>query len=127
MVTPASSPIAYLTDKVIKTLGLSFEESPIYLGNSNIEHMKRRHPNEYDKYGKYLSEIINSPDYVGINPKDKSIAYIKEFKIDNEYVKVAVRVSSNGYLFARSLYTITNNSVKIYLEKGSLKPLDKTP
>lgn len=125
MIVTTSSPIAYLTEKIAETLGLVKKRFPIYLGESNIEHMKQRHPADYAKYGSYIPEILNQPDYVGINPNDNSIAFVKEFKIDGEYVKVAVRISSSGILFARSLYTITNNKINNYIKKGSLKPLDK--
>lgn len=125
MIVTASSPIAYLTEKVAETLGLIKKRSPIYLGESNIEHMKQRHPADYAKYGNYIPEILNHPDYVGINPNDNSIAFVKEFEIDGEFVKVAVRISSSGILFARSLYIITDSKINNYIKKGSLKPLDK--
>jgi len=60
---------------------------------------------EYAKYGIHIRNIINTPDYIGINPGDSSIEYIKDFTIDNEYVKVAVRVSQSGKYFTRSLFT----------------------
>lgn len=83
--------------------------------------MQTSHPADYQKYGSYIANILCSPDYVGINKKDNSLEYVKEFEIDNEFVKVAVRISLNGNVFARSMYILNNNRVKNFITKGTLK------
>ncbi len=47
--------------------------------------------------------------------------YIKEYKVNNEYVLVAVRISNSGNLFARTLFTMTDRKKNIYLNKGYAK------
>lgn len=117
-----STTIGYITPLVERILGLSsLSDRTIYIGPSNIQHMLTSHPNDYKKYGNKIADIINSPDYVGLNPKDNSIEYVKEYKIDNEYVKVAVRVSNSGRFFARSLYILNNNRVNNFITAGTLK------
>lgn len=74
------------------------EEIPIILGDTNIDHMKRQHPEDYEKYGQDISEIVENPTYVAQNPNQGSIEYIKEYKIDNEFVLVAVRVTNNVFV-----------------------------
>lgn len=114
--------IGKLNKKVIELLDLEYKsEIPIILGDSNIEHMKRQHPNDYEKYGQDIQEIINHPTYVAKNPNQGSIEYIKEYKIDNEYVLVSVRISNSGKLFARTLFTMTDRKKNIYLNKGYAK------
>ena len=50
--------------KVIKLLSLEYKkEIPIILGDSNIEHMKRQHPNDYEKYGHGLQWQIERKIY----------------------------------------------------------------
>lgn len=114
--------IGKLNFKVIKLLNLDFkEEIPIILGDTNIDHMKRQHPEDYKKYGQDISEIIENPTYVAQNPNQGSIEYIKEYKIDNEFVLVAVRVTNNGKMFARTLFRMTERKKNIYLSKGYAK------
>ena len=108
--------------RVIELLGLQLEANqPIFLGQSNILHMLDRHPQDYAKYGRYIPDIISSPDYVGENPKDGSIEYVKEFLIENEFVKVAVRMSQSEVLYARSLYVLNPNRAANFIRKGTLK------
>lgn len=40
--------------------------------------------------------------------------------INNEYVKVAVRISSSEIFYARSLYVLNSNRVKNFINKGTL-------
>lgn len=98
--------------------------TPIYIADSNIKHMKTSHPDDFKKYGVELNNIIASPDYVGKNAKDDSIEFTKEFCINGEFVKVAVRVSTRNIYYARSLYVLNPNRVKNFIAKGTLKKLD---
>lgn len=92
----------------------------IYIGKSNIDHMMRRHPEDYTKYGDKIGLILSAPDYIGQNPTDNSIEYVKEFRINQEYVKVAVRVSRQGKYYARSLYCLNTRRAENFIEKGTL-------
>ena len=114
--------IGKLNFKVIKLLNLDFkEEIPIILGDTNVEHMKRQHPEDYEKYGQDINEIIKNPTYVAKNPNQGSIEYIKEYNLDYEFVLVAVRITNNGKMFARTLFKMTERKKNIYLNKGYAK------
>ena len=116
--------VGQITSEVINTLGLNHSAGcPIYIGETNIAHMKDTHPVDYEKYGLQIEEILSNPDYVGMNPKDKSIEYVKEFLIEGEYVKVAVRIAHSGRFYARSLYVLNANRVHNFINKGTLKKL----
>ncbi len=108
--------------KVIQLLSLNYtKEIPIILGDTNIEHMKKQHKEDYEKYGQDISNIVNNPTYVARNPNQDSIEYIKEYKIDNEFVLVAVRITNKGTMFARTLFTMTERKKNIYLKNGYAK------
>lgn len=115
--------VGIITQEIINILGITniTPNTPILLGDTNIQHMKTSHPADYKKYGNHITNILCSPDYVGINKKDNSLEYVKEFKIENEFVKVAVRISLNGNIFARSIYILNNNRVNNFINKGTLK------
>ena len=116
--------IGSFSQEVIELLQLDITAgTPIYIGSSNIEHIKSRHPFEYDKYFSYLSDIISEPDYVGRSPSDESISFVKFFQIGEEYVRVAVRVTTNGTAFAKTLHLLSTVNAERYIEKGTLKTL----
>ncbi len=116
--------VGKLSSNVVNTLGLNIPiDTPIFIGVSNIAHMQSSHPADYAKYGASISDILGSPDYARVNPKDNSIEYVKEYKTDGEFVKVAVRVSGGGILYARSLYVLNSNRVQVFIAKGTLKKI----
>ena len=114
--------VGVLCQRVIDLLDLTLTEGQsILLGESNIAHMVSRHPEDYALYGEYIPLILSMPDYVALNAKDGSIEYVKEVQVNSVYVKVAVRVSARGQLFARSVYRLNTNRVLNFIEKGTLK------
>ena len=118
--------IGAFSAQIIEVLELDIPAgTPIYIADSNIEHMKISHPNDFEKYGDEIKNIISNPDYVGKNVKDDSIEFTKEYCIDGEYVKVAVRVSTHSIYYARSMYVLNPKRVKNFIAKGTLKKLDK--
>lgn len=91
------------------------------MGPSNLTHMQTSHPADFAKYGAEIVNILAHPDYVGQNPSDGSIEYVKEYLVEGEYVKVAVRLSKSDRYYARSLYVLNNKRVKNFIAKGTLK------
>lgn len=74
------------------------------------------------QYYNDLTDIILNPDYVGIaGVEAPSIEYIKQYKINNEYVNIAVRASKAGTYYVRSMFIIEEGRIIDYLRKGKLK------
>lgn len=118
--------IGCFSSAVIETLGLDIPSgTPIYIADTNLEHMKTSHPEDFKKYGNDIADIIANPDYVGRNVKDDSIEFTKEYIINGDFVKVAVRVTTRNVYYARSMYVLNPNRVKNFIRKGTLKKLDK--
>lgn len=114
--------IGKITKDVINVLQLDFlPGTPIYIGSSNEQHIKDRHPAEYDLYFSRIDEIIAHPDYVGLDPKKRSIDYVKIFQLGTEYVQVSVRVTAGGRCFARTLFLLSTYKAEKYIGQGSLK------
>ena len=109
--------VGKVSKKIIEILELKYQkEEPIFIGEANIKHMKEEHPSDFKKYGADIVDIINNPTYLARNEKKKSIEFIKEYKIDNEYVLVAVRVSSRNVHFARTMYVMAEEKVEKYFK-----------
>ena len=120
MLTPGV--IGEITKPVIAVLGLNVAPgTPILVGESNISHMMSKHFTDFAIYSLYFRDIIAMPDYVGINPGDGSIEYVKDFPIAGDFVKVAVRVSHSGNYYARSMYTLNASKVLNFIKDGKLK------
>lgn len=114
--------VGVVTEQIEKLLGLQITgDRNIYFGETNLKHIMSKHPADYQKYGSELQNILAAPDYVGQNPTDGSIEYVKEFLVENEYVKVAVRLSASDRFYARSLYVLNAKRVQNYIARNTLK------
>lgn len=118
--------IGYIHKKVVDLLQLTDVQpnSPVYIGETNIAHIRSRHPYEYEKYFQDIATIISEPDYVGINPSDQSISFVKEYRFASEYIRVAVRVTAGGKFYAKSLHLLSSCNTERYIKHGTLKKLD---
>ena len=118
--------IGEFSQKIIDLLELNISAgTPIFIADSNIEHMKSSHPDDFSRYSMDIEKIISNPDYIGKNTKDNSIEFTKEYRLNDEFVKVAVRVSLQNIYYARSMYVLNQNRVKNFIKKETLKKLDK--
>ena len=118
--------IGNFTSEIINLLNLDIPVgTPIYIGESNIEHIKSRHPYEYDKYFCDIEDIIREPDYIGQNPHDSSILFVRLYEVHGEYIRVAVKISPYGNCYAKTLHLLSTCNAERYIEKGTLKKLDK--
>ena len=75
--------IGYIDRRIIDLLNLNLNENtPIYISESNIKHIREFHSDAYMNYYDDLSDIIKNPDYVGIaGAAIPSIEYIKQYKV----------------------------------------------
>ena len=117
--------IGEFSQKIIDLLELDICcGTPIYIGDSNVEHIKQRHPYEYEKYFCDIEDIIKKPDYVGQNPHDASILFVRLYEVHGEYIRVAVKISPYGNCYAKTLHLLSTCNAERYIEKGTLKKLE---
>ena len=110
--------------EVIKLLDLPLsEDTPIYVGVTNIAHMAKEHSYEFNRFYEKIPLIIATADYVRLKKDDGSIEYIKSL---GKYIKLAIRIAGDGNYYARSLYFIETNRVDNLVKKGELKKLTKS-
>lgn len=104
-----------------KILGIDIPELEIYRSDGLETHMKKRQHYKALKYIDNLSEIINSPDYIGVNPneKGKSLELIKLYK-DNVMIGIKYNEEKN-YLYVSTMIDIQQNKIERRLHSGRIK------
>lgn len=120
--------VGKIDEIVISILSLSLDaDTPIFIGKTNLDHMKIEHPKDFEKYGGKLAEILEFPDYVAKHPKKDSIEYIKVFYDEekDDHVLVAVRASNTGMYYARTLFVMGDEKMKKYKVKNALEQIKK--
>lgn len=125
--------IAYMKYKKIGTikrkiqdiLGTNYENVDIKIDDVGLKkHIEKRQHHEALKYYDSIQEILDNPDYIGINPneKDKSLEYVKVYE-DNILIGVKIH-PSNHFFYIPSMYKITDRKLQNRLYSQRLIPFD---
>ena len=102
--------------EVVELLGLSIAPgTQIFVGQTNIDHMKTSHPEDFNKYYDCLEEILSTPDWVIPDPEGDGIQFVKQM---DAHVIVAVRASGSGKFYARTIFSMIREKVVKYAAKG---------
>lgn len=64
----------------------------VIITDERIQHIQEHHPNNFERYEKYMCEIIESPDYILEANKPNTGVLLKEIIDNGEKFKVILRV-----------------------------------
>lgn len=64
----------------------------VIITEKQIQHIKSRHPNDYERFSKYFKEIVENPDYIIEANKPNTALILKEIKIEQEKFKTVLRL-----------------------------------
>lgn len=103
-------------------LGINLPKLNIMQSEGLKKHISKRHPSCL-KYLNKVSEIISSPDYVGVNPKESgSFELIKQYG-DNILIGIKLDIKNN-YYYVATLHDINQSKINNRLFSGRLKKIE---
>lgn len=68
----------------------------VIITDKQIDHIKNRHPNDYELFNKYFEKIVEHPDYIIEANKPFTALILKEIQIDNKKFKTVVRLATSN-------------------------------
>lgn len=68
----------------------------VIITDKQIDHIKNRHPSDYELFNKYLEKIVEQPDYIIEANKPFTALILKEIQIDNKKFKTVVRLATSN-------------------------------
>ncbi|MDO4813522.1 MAG: PBECR2 nuclease fold domain-containing protein [Gemella sp.] len=115
-----------IDDKIKSILNLSTDASDIvYSKRRLMKHIVKRNHEDIIKYFDEIENIIETPDYVGVNPNEEGISleYVKVFD-DNVLVALKLHKSKNHF-YIPTMYSINDYKLKRRILSGRMKRIDK--
>lgn len=88
----------------------------VILTDKQVEHIRERHPNDYELYFKYFKEIIEEPDYIIKDEKPNTACLLKEFIQEDKRFQLILRlhtIQDNKY-YKNSIITFFKVGKKKY-------------
>ncbi len=102
-------------------LDIDIKYDTIYRSKGLPAHILKSNHAKCLKYIDYIPEIINNPDYIGINPNEegKTIELVKRYKNN---VLLGIKVDKDKeYLFVSTMFDISESKIQRRLHSGRLK------
>lgn len=112
-----------LKERFKDILGINTPIDKIIVSSGLKTHMIKRKHFEALKYLDRLEDILNNPDYIGVNPNEKntSIEFIKVY--DNNVLLALKLDSSNEHFYIASVYIKSQAKIEKMLVSGRIKKL----
>lgn len=111
--------VGVFNQKFNRLTGQSLPIADIYQSTGLYLHIQKRHPTVLPEMNK-IPDIISSPDYIGINPKENDSIELVKVYADN--MQIAIKLdSSQGHYYVASMYPISNGKLNRHLHSGRLK------
>lgn len=67
----------------------------VVITERQVQHIKARHPNDYERFAKHFHEIVEDPDYILEANKPNTAVILKEIKEDDEVFKTILRLATS--------------------------------
>ena len=97
-----------VTDKI--------QTDEVIITDERIEHIRERHPNDFELYSQYLKQIVEEPDYILEANKPNTAFLLKEFLEDDERFQLILRLAVEGDIpgYKNSIITFLKVEEKRY-------------
>lgn len=99
--------IGKIDRKIHRCVAENIVTDEVIITDERIQHIKLRHPNDFEKYCKYMNEIVESPEYIIEPNKPNTALILKSFSEGNEQFKTVLRIitSSENSEYKNSIIT----------------------
>lgn len=108
--------IGKLDKNIYKCITQDIRTDEVIITDERIQHIKDRHPNDYEQYFKYAEEIIKSPDYILEANKPNSAFILKHIKENGKNYEMILRLqtSKDAENYMNSIITFLKVEEKRY-------------
>lgn len=93
--------IGRINIEIYKCITKDIVTDEVIITEERVQHIKERHPNDFERYYAYMAEIITDPDYIIEANKPRTAVILKEIKVSGEKFKLVLRLAflgdPNGY------------------------------
>lgn len=103
-------------------LGINIESKDIYRSKGLPAHMIKSRHEKCLKYIDYIPDIVNNPDYIGINPNENGTESIELIKRYRDNVMIGIKLDKdNDYLYVSTMHDIQESKLQRRLYSGRIK------
>ena len=68
----------------------------VIITDERIQHIKERHPNDYERFGSYIAVAIEKPDYIIEDKQPATAMVLKRIEESGEHFRLAIRLATSS-------------------------------
>lgn len=87
--------IGRIDRKIYQCIEKDIVTDEVIITEERIGHINEKHPGDYEKFSSHFEDILNRPDYILAGNKPHTAVVLKEIEIEDERVKVVVRLATS--------------------------------
>lgn len=84
--------VGKIDKEIYKCVTKDIVTDEVIITHNQIQHIKDRHPNDYERFASYFDEIVKKPDYIIEANKPNTALILKEIRKENEVFKTVLRL-----------------------------------
>ena len=84
--------IGKLDIEIYKCVTADIQTDEVIITDERIQHIKERHPDDFERYCQYMREIIENPEYIIEANKPRSALLLKTFTEGEDVFKTVLRL-----------------------------------
>lgn len=88
-------PIGKIDRKIYKCITEDIVTDEVVITDNQIQHIKDRHPKDYERFSQYFGEIVAYPDYIIETKKPNTALILKEIQVEQEIFKTVLRLATS--------------------------------
>ena len=94
--TPDVETIGHIDRDKYRGISEDIRTDEVIITDERIAHIKERHPGAYEKYSKYLKEIVENPDYILLGNRKNTAMILKGIRDEGEVTKTVLWLATHG-------------------------------
>ena len=88
--------IGEINPDIYKRVAKDILTKDVIITKERIKHIMSNHPNDYERFYNYFSEIVENPDFIIESRKPNTALILKEIQCDNIKFKTVLRLIVAG-------------------------------
>ncbi len=82
--------------EIYKCITEDIRTDEVIITDNQIQHIKHRNPNDYERFSGYFGKIISQPDYIIETSKPNTALILKEIITEKERFKTVLRLVTSA-------------------------------
>ena len=99
--------VCKLDKELYRVVTADIRTDEVIITDTQIDHIKERHPGDYERFAKFFPQIIADPDYILSTDAPNTAFILKNFQVKNENFQMILRLVTSGDIEGRSNSIIT--------------------